>query len=1078
MFRQISPRSGRQTVAPGASLGAAIQFTGQPPQGAKEPPQSSHQRNQEPESKNQGKHVHLRLHCLIHFLIAAVLAFATTLVARGQAPAPASAPAEQATIHGHIADQTGALIPGAKITIVDASGTNIRTLTADAGGAYEARGLAAGSYIIKAESAGFAPFQSQPIAIAAGQAKRVDIAMAIQVEQQNIVVTDETPTVNVEASGNSNAIVLKGKDLDALSDDPDELANELSALAGPSAGPNGGQIFIDGFSGGQLPPKSAIREIRINQNPFSAEFDRLGYGRIEILTKPGTDKLHGQFFAMGNDSAFNTDHVFDSSGIRVNPPNYYSYMFNGTLSGAINKKSSYFVSAERRHISQLNGWLIPDAILPAGNGITCPAGDAYCDVGPYNVDLPNTRIRTNSSARIDWQLGPRNTFTIRYGFWAETELNDLNAGSLAVIGNPALTPSWHESNTDHTVQASDAFVINDHIVNETRAQFERQNENHYPDSNLPTLSVSGDFSEGGLPAQIYRDHRTALEFWNITTVSHNAHAIKFGTRMRDSYLADYSTSNFNGSLQFKSSSAFANMANGLASGASTFNDQRAAGNGPITASYTSGTASATANIFDVALFAQDDWKVNQRFTLSGGLRWESQNHISDHNDWAPRVGLAYALDGGKGKPAKTVLRAGFGIFYDRLDSRSMLSVHHSELQSKVVFVDPICKSSSTNNCSLGNSINSVDFSGLQNGPCALSAQAVPVRYRVKPNFHSPYTSQFGTSIERQIVKGTSATFTWLHSFGAHELVTVNANQCRSVDSSGNCTDYPIDPSGGYLYEFYPEGIFKQNQLITSVNATLTKRLSLVGFYTAGWANSDGGAGSNISNLYSPGFKQDYGPATFNARNQIFAMANYLGPWKLRFNPFMLANSGKPFNITLPTDPLNNFYNQRPTWATSSTPVANQVSTPWGVMDDNPQAGEQLVPANLGVGPAGVAFNLRVSRGFGFGPETSGPGGPNGGEWHGDGGGGRRGGPPGGGLGPGGLGGGGRGMGGMFGGASNRKYNLTFSAQALNLFNNVDYGGPNGTIGSPRFLHSTTLAGGMFSSGSASRRIFVQAIFSF
>ena len=77
----------------------------------------------------------------------------------------------------------------------------------------------------------------------------------------------------------------KDKDLEALSDDPDELSNELSALAGPSAGPNGGQIYIDGFTGGQLPPKSAIREIRINQNPFSAEFDKIGYGRIEILTK-------------------------------------------------------------------------------------------------------------------------------------------------------------------------------------------------------------------------------------------------------------------------------------------------------------------------------------------------------------------------------------------------------------------------------------------------------------------------------------------------------------------------------------------------------------------------------------------------------------------------------------------------------------------------------------------------------------------------------------------------------------------------------------------------------------------------
>jgi len=72
----------------------------------------------------------------------------------------------------------------------------------------------------------------------------------------------------------SNAVVLKGKDLDALSDDPDELENQLQALAGPAAGPNGGQIYIDGFTGGQIPPKSSIREIRVNQNPFSAEFDR------------------------------------------------------------------------------------------------------------------------------------------------------------------------------------------------------------------------------------------------------------------------------------------------------------------------------------------------------------------------------------------------------------------------------------------------------------------------------------------------------------------------------------------------------------------------------------------------------------------------------------------------------------------------------------------------------------------------------------------------------------------------------------------------------------------------------------
>ena len=179
-------------------------------------------------------------------------------------------------------------------------------------------GLAPGNYVVKTTFRALRISSLSRFQLAARQVKRVDVAMAIEVEQQNVVVSDETPTVSVEAGGNANSMVLKDKDLDALSDDPDELSNELQALAGPSAGPNGGQIYIDGFTGGQLPPKSAIREIRVNQNPFSAEYRSAWIWTYEILTKPGTDKLHGQVFVMGNDSATNTGSPF-----LPNVPPYY-----------------------------------------------------------------------------------------------------------------------------------------------------------------------------------------------------------------------------------------------------------------------------------------------------------------------------------------------------------------------------------------------------------------------------------------------------------------------------------------------------------------------------------------------------------------------------------------------------------------------------------------------------------------------------------------------------------------------------------------------------------------------------------
>ncbi|MGA8043902.1 MAG: TonB-dependent receptor [Terracidiphilus sp.] len=1012
--------------------------------------------------------MYLKLHWTIHFLLALMMGLAA-LAAHSQEGGGATT----ATLHGHVADPSGALIPGAQVSVTKALGAETHTTAADASGVYQVQGLNPGGYTISVTFPGFAPFQSQTIELTAGQLKRVDVTMAIQTEQQNVVVTDETPTVNVEAGGNSNTIILKGKDLDTLSDDPDELSNELTALAGPSAGPNGGQIYIDGFTGGQLPPKSAIREIRINQNPFSAEFDKLGYGRIEILTKPGTDKLHGQFFIQGNYSAFNTGNPFIQ-----NVPPYDRIQYNGTISGALSKRASFFLTVEQRDNHDQQVYVYYPAVLDPTTGVYLPGtvSTSGAQSNPHN--------RINIAPRIDLQLGESNTLTFRYQFYYDSESGDITSQQLP-------TQSIATSSTEHAFQLSDSQVINDHMVNETHFEYRRSLESASPVSTDPTIVVGGNFTGGGASSQFASTHGDHFELQNFTTMTVGSQAIKFGTWLRDDREAMNSAANRNGTLVF-SNNGYAATLTALARG----QNLNSIGSALVNLSITAGQTAYTANVFNGSLFVQDDWKVNPRLTLSGGLRWETQNHIADHSDWAPRVAMAYALDAKGNKPAKTVVRAGYGAFYDRLGINRVMAATEKGFDSGQIQV-----TSTSASCLNGTSLTSIDFSACL-PPAPYAPTPLSTLVQIAPDFHAPYTHQFGGSIERQLTKTTVATVTYLHSFGVHQNVTRDSNAYLPGSYEFGNTALPgirPNPAVGIVQQYFSEAVYKQDQVITNINARITPNFNIFGFYNLSFANTNG-AGGTASNSYN--LQQDYGPANFVSRHMVFVMGNYLGPWGIRFNPFIVARSGRPYNFVSSHDLTgDNFLNNRPAYA----PSANCAGPPYslryaptflGCLDTEPVAGETLVPMNLGVGPPSVSINLRVSRTIGIGPKIEGnAGGPPmfGGPGGGPRGGGPRGGGPGGGLGPGGLGGGGR-PGGMMGPTVSHRYNLTFTAQGLNVFNNVNYGLPTGTIEPTPILdssgnvtevtpggffnRSTSLAGQIFSSGPASRRIFLQAVFSF
>jgi hypothetical protein len=296
----------------------------------------------------------------------------------------------------------------------------------------------------------------------------------------------------------------------------------------------------------------------------------------------------------------------------------------------------------------------------------------------------------------------------------------------------------------------------------------------------------------------------------------------------------------------------------------------------------------------------------------------------------------------------------------------------------------------------------------------------------------------------------------------------------------------VDPINGQrpnginenIFQYQSEGIFKQNQLIvnSSVRITGTQRfsLSLFGYYTLNYAKSDiSGAGNFPSNPFN--VSDDYGRAAFDVRHRIFLGGTMGLPYEFRLSPFLVAQSGVPFNITTGQDLYGDqIFNTRATFGTCTPGAKNVISTPYGCFNTQTLLGQAVIPINYAQGPGRFMLNLRVSKTFGFGKKAeatnAGVGGPGAGGTFGRG--------PGGG-GPRGGGGGGDRMGGMFGGgASNSRYNLTFSVNARNVFNNVNVATPVGNLSSPFFGQANALAGLPYSTSTANRRIDLQAQFTF
>jgi len=269
-------------------------------------------------------------------------------------------------------------------------------------------------------------------------------------------------------------VTLQGSDLEALSDDPTDLEADLQALAGPSAGPSGGAMFVNGFSGGNLPAKESIREIRINQNPFSPEYDTLGYGRIEIFTKPGTEKYHGTI-----DYSFGKDFWNSRNPYSSQKAPFMLNEFEGNAGGPMGKRASFAVEWQRNMVdngSISNGVILDPQTLTAV---------------PFNSVLTTPQRFTRINPRVDYQLNQNNTLVVAYDF-THSDIRDAGIGGFDLISR-----GYHVTYTDQTVQMTETAVLGRNI-NETRFQYFRTASQTTSNSLSPELQVLGSFRGGCL----------------------------------------------------------------------------------------------------------------------------------------------------------------------------------------------------------------------------------------------------------------------------------------------------------------------------------------------------------------------------------------------------------------------------------------------------------------------------------------------------------------------------------------------------------------------------------------------------